>query len=93
MTSFTQNQVKHDIFYPLRHWLYSIRISNSQQAHLLCKLIPAQCPFEREITLLGHQLFHIPPICKLNPVYEELVSLRFLALCYLVSEGNKDVTS
>lgn len=91
MTSYTQTQVKHDILYLLRHWLDSIQISNPQQAHLLCKLIPAQCPFERKITL-GNKLFHIPPMCKLNPLYDEVVRLRFRALCYLASECNEDVT-
>lgn len=92
MTSFTQIQVKHDIFYPFRRWLNSVQISNPKQAVILCKLIPGQCPFEKKITLFGRLLFHIPPMCKLNPLYEEVVSLRFRALCYLASECGEDVT-
>ncbi|MBD0266216.1 MAG: nitrogenase, partial [Tolypothrix sp. Co-bin9] len=57
---------------------------NTKIAHLLCKLIPAQCPFERDIVVFGHKRIHIPPMCKLNPLYDELVGLRFKALCYLV---------
>ena len=92
MTSYTRTQVKHDILYLFRHWLDTIQISNVQQAHILCKIIPAQCPFERKITLFGRQLFQIPPMCKLNPLYDEVVSLRFRALCYLTLESDEDVT-
>ncbi|MEH1922571.1 Mo-dependent nitrogenase C-terminal domain-containing protein [Nostoc sp.] len=57
------------------------------------KAIPAQCPFERDITLFGRKLLHIPPMCKLNPLYEEVVGLRFKALCYLADECGEDVTA
>lgn len=93
MTSFTQIWVQNDLLYPIRQWLESREIHNVKLAHLLCKLIPAQCPFERDITLFGRQLFHIPPMCKLNPLYEEVVSLRFRALCYLADECGEDVTA
>jgi hypothetical protein len=81
-----------DIFKPLRRWINSIQICNPEQAHRLCAAIPAQCPFERDVKLFGNTLFHIPPMCKLNPLYEELVSLRFRALCYLADECGEDVT-
>lgn len=77
---------------PLRQWLDQIQISDRKLAHWLCKAIPAQCPFERDIKLFGHTLFHIPPMCKLNPLYEEVVGLRFRALCYLADECGVDVT-
>lgn len=93
MTSFSQFYVKNDLFQPLRQLLDSIEIQNAKLAHFLCKLIPAQCPFERDITLFGRKLFHIPPMCKLNPLYEEVVSLRFKALCYLADECGEDVTA
>jgi Mo-dependent nitrogenase C-terminus len=41
--------------------------------------------------LLGHK-FHIPAMCKLNPAYEQLVELRFKALCFLADECGEDVT-
>lgn len=81
-----------DILRPLRQWLNQVEISNPKLAHRLCKLIPAQCPFERDVKLFGHTLFHIPPMCKLNPLYEEVVMLRFRALCYLADECGEDVT-
>ncbi|GAA6618661.1 Mo-dependent nitrogenase C-terminal domain-containing protein [Scytonema sp. NUACC26] len=93
MTSFSQFQPKQDLLSPVRQWLDSIAIDNAKLAHFLCKLIPAQCPFERDITLFGRKLFHIPPMCKLNPVYEEVVYLRFRALCYLADVCGEDVSA
>ncbi|WP_088239565.1 Mo-dependent nitrogenase C-terminal domain-containing protein [Calothrix rhizosoleniae] len=80
------------ILKPLRQWLENIQVRDRRQAHYLCQLIPAHCPFERDIKLFGKTLFHIPPMCKLNPLYEELVGLRFRALCYLADECGEDVT-
>jgi hypothetical protein len=77
---------------PLRNWLDNIQVSDRQLAHRLCKLIPAQCPFERDIKLFGKTLFHIPPLCKLNPLYEELVGLRFKAMCYLADTCGEDIS-
>ncbi len=71
-----------DLFYPLRIWLDSIEINNDKFAHLLCKLIPCTCPFERNLQIFG-RTFHIPPLCKLNPLYNEVISLRLRALTYL----------
>ena len=93
MTSFTQIQEQNHLLHPVRQWMESIEIHNPKLAHFLCKLIPAQCPFERDITLFGRKLFHIPPMCKLNPLYEQVVTLRFKALCYLADECGEDVTA
>lgn len=79
-------QPKFDLLKPIRNWLDSIEIHDRDAAHLVCKLIPAQCPFERDIKLFGRTIAHIPPMCKLNPLYEQFVGLRFRALCYLVDE-------
>lgn len=87
------NKLTFDLLQPLRQWLSQIKVSNPKVAHRLCQVIPAQCPFERDVKIFGHKLFHIPPLCKLNPLYEELVSLRFRALCYLADECGEDVTS
>lgn len=76
----------------LRQWLDNIQVRDRLLAHRLCKLIPAQCPFERDVKLFGKKLFHIPPMCKLNPLYEELVGLRFRALCYLADDCGEDIT-
>ena len=77
---------------PLRNWLDRIEMKRPELARWICKLIPANCPFERNVVLFGRKLFHIPPLCKLNPLYEELVGLRFRALCYLADECDEDVT-
>jgi len=93
MTSFTQIPSQNDLLNPLRQWMESIEITNPKFAHFLCQLIPAQCPFERDIKLFGRKLFHIPPMCKLNPLYEQVTTLRFKALCYLADECGEDVTA
>ncbi|WP_138498036.1 Mo-dependent nitrogenase C-terminal domain-containing protein [Nostoc sp. PA-18-2419] len=81
-----------DILQPLRQRVENIQVRDRQLAHYLCKLIPSQCPFERDVKLFGKTLFHIPPMCKLNPLYEEVVGLRFRALCYLADECGEDVS-
>ena len=78
---------------PVREWLDGMEVRDRQIAHRLCKMIPAQCPFERDVKLFGRTLFHIPPMCKLNPLYEQVVGLRFRALCYLADECNEDITA
>lgn len=60
-----------------------IPTTKADLAILICKLIPAHCPFERDVVVRGHKLFHVPPLCKLNPAYGALISLRFRALAYL----------
>lgn len=72
-------------------WLDAIEVHDRKLAQLLCKTIPARCPFERDIKLLDRTLLHLPPLCKLNPLYDQVVSLRFKALSYLVDECGEDV--
>ena len=76
-----------------RHWLEAIEIHNPKVARFLCKMIPAQCPFERNLQLFGHTILNIPPMCKLNPLYEQVVGLRFRCLSFLVDECGEDITS
>ncbi len=80
-----------DVLYPIRQWLDSLEISDAKLARFLCKMIPGQCPFERDIILFGRKLAHIPSLCKLNPLYEQFVGLRFRSLCYLVDQCGETV--
>ena len=82
-----------DPLQPVRQWLDQVEVKNPKVAHRLCQMIPAQCPFERDVKLFGRTLFHIPPMCKLNPLYEEVVGLRFRALCYLADECGEDISA
>lgn len=82
-----------DLFKPVKNWISQISIRNPAQAHRLAGLIPAQCPFERDIVLWGRVIAHIPPMCKINPVYYELIELRFKALCYLADECGEDISA
>lgn len=78
---------------PIQDWLDGLEVHDPRLARFLCKMIPPQCPFERDIKLFGHKVVHIPPLCKLNPLYEQMVGLRFRALCYLADDCGEDVTS
>jgi hypothetical protein len=75
----------------IHQWLYNIEIQDAGIARLLCRLIPTQCPFEQRIYLFNREIAHIPPLCKLNPFYEEVMALRFKALCYLADTCQEDV--
>jgi hypothetical protein len=102
MLAFTKNNYRYNnatsfkfnaatLLQPIRYWLNSIEITDRKTAHFLCTAIPVQCPFERDIYLFGYFIAHIPPLCKLNPFYEEVSSLRFRALCYLADTCGEDV--
>jgi hypothetical protein len=80
-----------DLLSPLRRWVDNIEVNNDKFAHLICKLIPCTCPFERNLHIFG-RTFHIPPLCKLNPLYNEVVSLRLRALNYLEGDCGEDIT-
>ncbi len=75
-----------DPFLPLRKWIDSIQIKDEETARRIDKLIPSQCPFAREIRCFNRTILKIPPLCKLNPLYENLMALKFRALCYLESQ-------
>lgn len=85
-------QPRTDVLKPVRIWLDNIEVRNPKFARSICKLVPAQCPFERDVKAFGHTLFHIPPMCKLNPLYEQVVALRFRALCYLADDCGEDIS-
>ena len=78
---------------PLRQWLDGLTPTTPEVARQICRWVPAQCPFEREVKWLNITLFRIPPLCKLNPLYDEVVGLRFRALCYLADECGEDISS
>jgi tellurite resistance protein len=89
-TGLTKRQI--DALHPLRDWLDRLDIQDPRVARFLCKMIPSQCPFERDVTLFGRKIVHIPPMCKINPLYEQLVGLRFRALSYLADKCGEDVS-
>ena len=72
---------------PIRAAIDSIEVGDPRLAHFLCRWIPARCPFERDVVLFGHKIMHIPPMCKLNPFYDQVVGLRFRALSFLAEQG------
>jgi tellurite resistance protein len=91
-SSVTLTKPQLDALHPLREWLDGLDIQDPRVARFLCKMIPSQCPFERNVVLFGRKIVHIPPLCKLNPIYEQLVGLRFRALSYLADGCGEDIT-
>ncbi|MBE9141550.1 Mo-dependent nitrogenase C-terminal domain-containing protein [Nodosilinea sp. LEGE 07088] len=75
----------------MRRLIDQIEVSDRHLAHLICRVIPCCCPFERDINLFGRTV-HIPALCELNPVYNELVGLRFRALSHLADDCGEDIT-
>jgi hypothetical protein len=84
-------QPKRDLLQPLRQRIERLEINTPALAHRICRLIPAQCPFARKIQLFNRTILEIPPLCKLNPLYEDLMMLRFRALSYLADECGEDI--
>ena len=80
------------LFNFLKRQLESIEINSPAIARLLCRIIPSKCPFERKIQLFNHTIITIPPLCKLNPFYDQLIVLRSKSLVYLADESNEDLT-
>ncbi|MBD1852943.1 hypothetical protein H6F87_23640 [Cyanobacteria bacterium FACHB-502] len=70
------------LLHPIQRQLDEIGINNPKIARLICSLIPDRCPFERRIYLFG-RIYDIPPLCKLNPFYRQLMGLRLRAIDYL----------
>lgn len=81
-----------DVLYPVKDWLDGMEVKDPRLARFVCKVIPPQCPFERDINLFGRTVAHIPPLCKLNPLYEQFTTLRFRSLSYLADDCGEDVT-
>ncbi|MBE9031192.1 TerB family tellurite resistance protein [filamentous cyanobacterium LEGE 11480] len=82
-----------DPLQPVRSWLDGMQVQDPKIARFLCRLIPSQCPFERDVVLFGKKVVHIPPMCKVNPLYEQLVGLRFRSLSYLADDCGEDITA
>jgi tellurite resistance protein len=77
---------------PLKAWLDDLDIKDPKIARFLCRVIPAQCPFERDIFLFGRKIVHIPAMCQINPLYDQLVDLRFRSLTFLADECGEDIS-
>jgi Mo-dependent nitrogenase C-terminus len=91
--SFDHRASKVNLLELLKQWLDQLEIHDRHIAQRIVKSIPAQCPFQRHITCFGRSIAHIPPLCKLNPFYEQLAGLRFRALCCLAEEWGEDISA
>lgn len=85
-------EVEQDVLTPVKNWLDRLQIKDQRLARFLCRAIPSQCPFERDVILFGKKIMHIPAMCKINPLYDQLIGLRFRSLSYLADECGEDVS-
>ncbi|MGV2828221.1 Mo-dependent nitrogenase C-terminal domain-containing protein [Myxosarcina sp. GI1(2024)] len=90
--SHDRSKSRPDLLHPVKDWLDDMEIKDPRLARFVCKVIPPQCPFERDINLFGRTIAHIPPLCKLNPLYEQFTTLRFRSLSYLADECGEDIS-
>jgi tellurite resistance protein len=88
-----EGELRIDPLNPVKDWLDQMQIQDPKVAHFLCRMIPPQCPFERDVSLFGKKIAHIPALCKLNPLYEQFVGLRFRALSYLADDCGEDISA
>lgn len=86
-----QEPTKTGLLTPLRRWMDGIEVNDRRFASFLCQFIPCKCPFEQDIEVFGRK-YHTPALCKINPLYEEVVHLRLRALMYLADVCGEDVT-
>ncbi|MEL6603354.1 MAG: Mo-dependent nitrogenase C-terminal domain-containing protein [Cyanobacteria bacterium J06614_10] len=68
---------------PLRQWLNNFEINSVRTAKWICQLIPNTCSTGYDFRLLGLLRWRLPSLCKLNPLADELVDLRFRAADFL----------
>ena len=87
-----QSAIAQPALKPMQEWLDHLDVKDARLARFLCQMIPSQCPFERDVTLFGRKIVHIPPMCQLNPLYEQMVGLRFRALSYLADDCREDIS-
>ena len=98
-TAFLKNHVFHGAklrfkpLQPARRWIDALEIKDPKLAYRIARLVPAQCPFERDVVLFGRLIAHIPPMCKLNPLYDQVAGLRFRAVCFLADECGEDISA
>lgn len=92
-TNYLQPPQQHpSVLNPIKKWLDGMDVKDPRVARFICKMVPPQCPFERDVKIFGKKIVHIPPMCELNPLYEELVGLRFRSLSYLADDCKEDIS-
>ncbi|BAU14827.1 Mo-dependent nitrogenase family protein [Leptolyngbya sp. NIES-3755] len=71
----------------LRSYLDRIEINDPKLAQFICQLIPDRCPFERKLYVFDYCI-QIPALCKLNPLYRQLLNLRLKSLMCLMRSSD-----
>lgn len=83
---------KLNLLISIRHWLEAVEICHPTIARFVCRVVPARCPFARNIRFGDRVILSIPPLCKLNPFYDQIIEIRFKSLAYLADKCGEDVT-
>jgi len=58
-----------------------------KNANFWISLIPAKCPFERQLWAGNTLILYIPPLCALNPLSKQLYALKLEAQTYLYDKN------
>ncbi len=75
---------------PFRAWINRIEVHQSWFARWVCRLVPNVCSRGYDLRCLGYTILHLPSLCKLNPLYDELLDLRFRAAEFLYEQSGSD---
>lgn len=70
-------QPNYSLISAFKEALNNFEFTNKDRAERFVKLIPNSCPFAREVKAFGKTIVNIPPLCKINPLYEEIMMLKF----------------
>ena len=73
---------------PLRRWVNNLEVSSVTTAQWICRVIPNTCSSGYDFTVFGRISLHVPSLCKLNPLADELVDLRFRAADFLYEQNS-----
>jgi hypothetical protein len=75
----------------LASWV-SLNPANASDTNVTALYSRSSEPDRDILQPLRLRIDNIPPMCKLNPLYEEVVGLRFRALCYLADDCGEDIS-
>ena len=78
---------------PLKHWLNGLDPGDERISSFIAHLIPFLDPFGCDIDLFAHKLVQIPVMCKINPLFEQFLAVRFRCLGHLSVEEQLLISS
>jgi hypothetical protein len=70
----------------LKEQINTLEVHNIQVAKWICRVIPNTCSTGYDLRFWGRTWLHLPSLCELNPLTDELVDLRFRAADFLFEQ-------